>query len=39
MLLKIALVGYLCFPAPGPGPWPQFVFTGPGPQFVFTNPG
>ena len=39
-------LGYLYFPAPGPGPQfafigsdPQFVFTGPGPQFIFNGPG
>ena len=29
----------LYFPAPGPGPGSQFVFTGLGPRFVFTGPG
>ena len=33
------VLGYLYFPAPGPGSDPQFVFTGPGPKFVFTGPG
>ena len=27
------------FPATGPDPHPQLVFTGPGPQFVFTGLG
>ena len=32
------LLGYLCFPAPGPGPRAQFVFDGPGLKFVFHGP-
>ena len=38
-LLEAVTMGYLYFPAPDPGPGPQFVFNGPGTKFVFTGPG
>ena len=31
--------GYLCFPAPGPGPRSQIRFEGTGPEFVFHDSG
>ena len=41
VMTNLEAAGNLCFPATGPGPgsWPQFVFTGLGTQVIFTGSG